>query len=94
MFRHAGHGIRSDHRQPDHRILPHRPELGTRERPPADQQDRVDTAAPATALHQRVAAGGSWRGEAAKGVDNPRREAPGEQGLHEEVPARLQHQQL
>lgn len=50
MLGHAGHGFRFDHWQPDHSILPYGPELGTRECPPADQQDRLDPATPATAF--------------------------------------------
>lgn len=94
MLRHVGHGIRFDHRQPDHRVLPHGPELGTGERSPANQQDGVDPAAPAPALHQRMATGGSRRREAGEGVDHPGREAPRKQSLHEEVPFRLQQQRL
>jgi len=94
MLGHAGHGIGVDHRQPDHRLLPYGPQLGTGERPPADQQDGMDLAAQAPALYQRMAAGGSWRGQAVERVDHPGREAPGEQGLHEEVPPRLQQQWL
>lgn len=94
MLRHAGDGIRSHHRQPDHGLLPHRPQLGAGERPPPDEQDGLDAAPPATALHQRVAPGGSGRGEAGEGADRPGREAPREQGLHEEVPPRLQQQRV
>lgn len=94
MLRYAWHGIRFDHRQPDHCIVPHRPELGTRERPPADKQDRLDPVAPATALYQWMATGGSWWGEVGEGVDHPGRETPREQGLHEEVSPWLQQQWL
>lgn len=94
MFRHAGNGIGFDHRQPDHSVLPHGPELGARERPAADQQDGLDAAAPAAAFRQRVAPSGPGRGEAGEGPDHPGREAPREQGLHEEVPPRLQQQRV
>lgn len=94
MLGHAGHGIGFDHWQPDHGVLSYGPELGTRECPSVDQQDGVDLAASAPALHQRVAAGGSWRGEAGEGANHPGREAPWEQSLHEEVPPRLQQQWL
>lgn len=89
---HAGHGIRFDHWQPDHSILSYGPELGTRECPPTDQQDRLDPAAPAPALYQRMATSGSRWGEAGEGVDHSGRETPWEQSLHEEVPHRLQQQ--
>lgn len=94
MLRHAGYGIGSHHRQPDHGVVPHRPELGARERPPADEQDGLDAAPPAAALRQRVAPGGPGRGEAGEGADRAGREAPREQGLHEEVPPGLQQQRV
>lgn len=94
VLRHAGHDIRFDHRQPNHGLLSHGSELGAGERPPPDQQNRLDLAAPASALHQRVAPSGPGWGEAGEGLDHSGWEAPREQGLHEEVSPRLQQQRV
>lgn len=75
VFRHAWNGFGSYHWQPNYCILTHRPELGPRKRPSPDKPDRLDFVAPASAVHQRVAASRPGRGEAGEGTDRSSREA-------------------
>lgn len=94
MLGHAGHDIGFDHRQPNHSILSYGSELGAGERPPSDQQNRLDFVAPASALCQRVAPSWPGWGKAGEGLDYSGWEAPREQSLHEEVSPWLQQQRI
>lgn len=94
MLGHAGHDIGFDHGQPNHGILSYGSELGAGEHPPSDQHNRLDLAAPASALCQRVAPSRSGRGKAGEGLDHSGWEAPRQQSLHEEVSPWLQQQRV
>ena len=90
----AGHGVGTYFRLPDHGVQSRGQELDAWEHPPGDQPLGLGPAPGPPPVRERVAAGGPRWGEDCAGGHHSGGQAPGEQGVHEEIQDRVQQQRL